>query len=124
MIVSQLVEISYSRYKVFIDDEFAFVLYKGELSRYGLRPGTELSAAVYQEILTDVVLKRAKKKALLLLEQMDRSEANLREKLRQGLYPEQVIEEAIAYVKSFGYINDEDYIRRFVESRKGQKSVV
>ena len=57
-----------------------------------------------------------------LLNDMFRTEDQLRQKLRQNGYPEDVTDEAIAYVKSFGYINDEAYIRNFVESRKDKKS--
>ena len=57
-----------------------------------------------------------------LLNDMDRTESQLRTKLLNGDYPADIADEAIAYVKSFGYINDESYIRRFIESRKNSKS--
>lgn len=68
------------------------------------------------------VLKQAKLKALSLLTDMDRTEAQLRQKLKQKSYEEHIIEQAIEYVKSFGYIDDEKYAQRFVESRKKTKS--
>ena len=70
----------------------------------------------------EVVLKEAKLKALSLLTAMDRTEEQLRQKLKQRDYPDDIVEQAIAYVKSFGYINDEMYAKRFVENRKGSKS--
>ena len=36
--------------------------------------------------------------------------------------PEEVIEEAITYVKKFGYIDDERYALHFIEVRKESKS--
>ena len=66
--------------------------------------------------------KQAKKKALRLLECMDRTEAQLRLKLKQSGYTEEIVEEAVSYVKSFGYIDDVRYAERFVESRKSAKS--
>ena len=68
------------------------------------------------------LLKQAKLKALSLLTDMDRTEEQLRTKLRQKEYPNEIVEQAIEYVKSFGYINDSNYARRFVESRKNSKS--
>ena len=53
---------------------------------------------------------------------MDRTESQLRTKLKQGLYPDDIIEQAMAYVKSFGYVEDENYARRFVLSRQNSKS--
>ena len=67
-------------------------------------------------------LKQAKLKALSLLTDMDRTEVQLRQKLKQKGYEEDVVEQTIEYVKSFGYIDDAKYARRFVESRKKTKS--
>ena len=61
---------------------------------------------------------RAKKRALHLLERMDRTEHQLREKLRASDYPDDVIEEAIEYVKSFHYLDDERYAENFTRYKK------
>lgn len=111
-----------TKFKIYLDGSFAFVLYKGELSRYGIRSGAELSAETVDKIRTEIVLKRAKLRAMHLLSDMDRSEAALRDKLKQGLYTQDVIEKAVDYVKSFGYLNDGRYAENFVRSRQGAKS--
>ena len=69
-------------------------------------------------------LRQAKLKALRLLERMDRTEAQLREKLLQAEFDSEMVEKAIAYVKSFGYINDERYVRNYIECRCQSKSRV
>lgn len=66
-------------------------------------------------------LRRAKLRALHLLTAMDRTEADLREKLAAS-YCDRTVEEAIAYVKSFGYIDDERYVKNYIESRSRNKS--
>lgn len=66
--------------------------------------------------------KKAKLRAMRLLERMDRTEAQLRQKLKKDQYPEDVIDAAVQYVESFGYINDGNYARRFVENRQQVKS--
>lgn len=53
---------------------------------------------------------------------MDRTEAQLREKLLQAEFEPELVEQAIAYVKSFGYLDDERYVRNYIEYRKDQKS--
>ena len=68
------------------------------------------------------LLKEAKLKALQLLTGMDRTENQLREKLKQKEYPTEIVEQAIEYVKSFGYINDERYAQRYIEYKKTRKS--
>ena len=111
-----------TKFKVYLDGVFAFVLYKGELSRYGIRSGGELSVDMADKIRSEVVLKRAKLRAMHLLSDMDRTESALREKLKQGLYPQDVIEKAVDYVKDFGYLDDGRYAENFVRSRQGTKS--
>ena len=53
---------------------------------------------------------------------MGRTEEQLRQKLRLGSYPEDIIDMVMDYVKSFGYINDQEYARNFIENRKDKKS--
>lgn len=122
MIVTKIEPVTKTKYKVFLEEEFAFVLYKGELSRFQIKEGGELEQAVFEKIKTEVILKRAKMRALYLLNAMERTEQQLRKKLKQGLYTEDIIEQVIRYVESFGYIGDSDYARRFIQSRQNRKS--
>lgn len=72
--------------------------------------------------LQDPQLRKAKLKALNLLERMDRTEAQLREKLLDAEFEPEVVEQAIGYVKGFGYLDDERYVRNYIEYRRNQKS--
>lgn len=122
MIVTNVESLTKTKFIVEVDGKFAFVLYKGELKRFGVTQGVELSEKIYQQIRTEIVLKRAKLRAMHLLTDTARSEKGLREKLRQGHYPEDIIEQAMDYVRSFGYLDDRKYAESFVLSRKESKS--
>ena len=122
MYVSKLTPVTKVKYKVYLDDEFAFVLYKGELSLYGIQEGKEVSQSVVEQIKKEVLEKRAKLRAMHILERADRTEAELYAKLKHDLYPEEIIVAAMQYVKSFGYVGDEAYATRYVESRRRNKS--
>ena len=87
MTVTKVEPLTKTKYKVYLDGQFAFVLYKGELSRFGIKEGEDIAEETEEKIRAGVILKRAKLRAMHLLEDMDRTEAALREKLRQGLYP-------------------------------------
>ena len=122
MTVTKIEPVTKTRYKVYVDGQFAFVLYKGELSRYHIAEDSKLEEEIYQNLRKEIVLKRAKLRAMHLLNDMGRTESQLRTKLLRNDYPSDIVEEAIAYVKSFGYINDAEYARNFIENRKEKKS--
>ena len=122
MLVTKVEPVTKTKYRVELDQQFAFVLYKGELAKFGIREMEEIPEEQYEKIRTEVILKRAKLRAMHLLTDMARTESGLREKLKQGMYPEDLIDAAIDYVKSFGYLDDNRYAEQFVESRKGSKS--
>ncbi len=109
MQVTDIIEISKSRSKVYLDREFAFVLYKGEFRLYNIKEGQEIEQETYDRIMTEVLPKRAKLRAMNLLMKKTYTTAQLRQKLEEGLYPEPVIEQALAYVASFHYTDDLQY---------------
>lgn len=122
MQVTKVESLTKTKWKVELDGQFAFVLYKKEILQFGIEVNGELSEELYEQIKKDVVLKRAKLRAMHLLTDMARTESQLRDKLKRNMYPEDVISQAIAYVKSFGYINDEAYIENFIQSKRETKS--
>lgn len=122
MVVTNIEAVTNAKYKIYIEGEYAFVLYKKELSHYHIAVGQEIEEKVYREIRTEIVAKRAKLRAMHLLNAMGRTELQLRQKLERDGYPEDIIEGAVSYVKSFGYVNDENYARVFIEGRKDKKS--
>ena len=123
MIVTQIIGLSKNRSKVYIDQEFAFVLYKGELRLYHIEGGSEIKEEDYREITQRVLPKRAKLRAMNLLQKRTYTEKQLRDKLREGFYPEEILEEAISYVKSFHYVNDEQYALDYLTYNVGRKSL-
>lgn len=102
------------KYRTTFDNGTTCVLYRTEAVRYSIMDGAFISEADYEKLITEVVGKRAKKRALHLLEQMDRSERKLREKLTQGGYPDCCVDAAIDYVKSFHYLDDYRFASTYV----------
>lgn len=124
MTVTGITDVSKSRVKIEIDHEFAFVIYKGELRTYGIKENQEIKDADYQEIKEKILPKRARLRAMNLLTKRTYTTYQLADKLRIGGYSEDIIADAIAYVASFGYINDEQYARDFIEYNMEQKSKI
>ncbi len=122
MIITELAEVSASRVKVYIDDQFAFVLYKGEFRKYGLKKGRAIEPDVYKELLEELLPRRAKLRCMNLLKSRDYTREQLRLKLKQGFYPDEVIDEALDYVASYHYIDDNRYVFDFINSNHIYKS--
>lgn len=117
------------RVAIRFDNGVEVTLYRSELRGLPLQEGTLLTKEgsyipeeLYHRILTEVVGIRARKRALFLLEKMDRTEHQLYDKLRQNGYPEACVQNAVDYVKSFHYIDDLRYARTYVRYHQQKKS--
>ena len=66
--------------------------------------------------------KKAKLRALRILTNMDKTEADLEAGLKRAGFSSQATEEAITYVKSFGYIDDRRYAEKYIDYQKQRKS--
>ena len=122
MIVTAVEELSKSRSRVMIDGEVAFVLYKGELRLYHISVGEEITTKDYEAIMKEVLPKRAKLRAMNLLTKREYTEKQLRNKLREGQYPEKIIEEALSYVADFHYTDDLRYAVTYITDHESTRS--
>ncbi|MBR6718388.1 MAG: regulatory protein RecX, partial [Oscillospiraceae bacterium] len=66
MTVSSIEPYGKGRSAVYLNDSFAFVLYKGELSQYGLEPGVTVDDGLYDRILTQTLFPRARERGMNL----------------------------------------------------------
>ena len=121
MEVISLVKLTKGRAKICLQGGTDFVLYKKEYESYGIEEGADLSEADYNQIVSEILIPRCKKRALHLLEKQDRSEKNLRDKLKEGGYSEEIIDIAIDYINDYGYLDDArmaaSHIRFYQDSR-------
>lgn len=122
VVVESVEQLSKGKRRLHLDNGEVWVLYSGELRMCSLVEGMELAQAQYEKIRYEIIGKRAKKRAMHLLERMDRTEQQLRKKLLESEYPEDLAEEAIAYVKRFHYVDDARYADCYVRLRGAAKS--
>lgn len=122
-IVCEINKLAGGRYQVVLDDGSSFPLYAKELAVYGIEENAEVSEQLYETIQQEVLIRRARLKAMHLLETQDRTEYQLRSKLAALSYPEQIIEDALAYVKKFHYVDDLRFAVNYMETRGSQKSM-
>ncbi len=121
MIITKLDKVGTKQVRLFFDEEKYCLLYYNEVRRLGFHEKDEVGQQEFEE-LNKLLLHRAKLKAMSLLKYQDRTRKELKDRLMQAEFPEFITEGAIAYVESFGYINDEEYVRRYMEYKAGTKS--
>lgn len=64
--------------------------------------------------------KKAREKAVYYLQFSGKTESELRKKLAEQEFSPASVDSAIEFVKKYRYLDDEDYVRRFIE-KNGQK---
>lgn len=122
MIVVSIEPVSRDRSRIRLDSGNKFILYKGEIRILKIKPESELSDETYNQIMKAVLPKRAKLRAMNLLKARDYTEHQLRRKLSDAEYPNDIIDIAMDYVKSFGYINDKNYAVSFIKEQAERRS--
>lgn len=121
MIVTHIEEISKARVKVTFDQDLILTIYKGELKTFHIK---EHETIVQEELdqLIQVLKKRAKLRCMNLLKSRDYTVHQLKSKLRDNGYPDEIIDCAIEYVASYGYVDDARYAHAYIESVSRTKS--
>ena len=122
MRVTEIAEVSRSRMRISTDEEFTFVLYRGELHRLHIRQGEEIEEDALRAIREEILPKRAKLRAMNLLKNRDYTVRQLRDKLKEGGYPQETIEEALGYVQGFHYTDDLRYAENFIRGHIQDRS--
>lgn len=121
MQITGIIPLDKRRNKIYIDEAFAFVLYKGECSHYGLCEDSRIDEKTYADI-TELLGRRAMNRSLYLLKSRDYTEGWLRSRLGESGYPENVISAAIDRLKEYGYVNDYSYAESFIRNNAANMS--
>lgn len=122
MTITSIEQISKTKFKIYIDETFAFVLTQSEAETYGIREGVIIEDDIYTLLMDEVIVKKATVKAMNLLKMRDYTEVQLRRKLKADLYPQKAIDHAVAYVASYHYIDDQRYTENFCRQHSGTMS--
>ncbi len=110
-----------SRIKVYIDNEIAFLLYKGEIMKFNLRENEEISEETLNKIY-DILYNRAKERALYILDNAYKTEKQIVDKLKSGFYPDVIINKVIVYLKEYGLVNDARFAILYIDYKSSSKS--
>ena len=97
-------------------------LYPGEIRKCRLTDGMTMAEEEFEDIRINYALPRAKKRALGILLKRDMTLQGLREKLEGSYNDSRSIEEALSFVQECGYVDDMNYARDYLQSRRKRRS--
>lgn len=110
------------RYSISVDGKYLFSFSETELINSGLKVNQELSEQELLALKDQALLDKAYDRTLNLISHRPRSEWELRDYLKRKDYDEDVVAQTIERLRARGYVNDADFARRWVETRRLLKS--
>ena len=122
MIVTAVIPVDKRKCKVFLGEDFAFVLYKSEAARFHIEEGSDLSEETYERIKEEILLKRARDRALYLLQSQGRTQAEMIGKLQNDGYPDDITREVMSFLSEYHFVDDSAYTENYIHVNKGRKS--
>ena len=116
------------RFNIFLDGEFAFGLYKETIYDFGLRVKDDITEERANELKSYDEINFGKKAAIRFLNYKQRTEKEVYDKLKGFKLSEESIKKIMLFLKEFKFVNDENYAKLYVESKKalrpeGKRSV-
>lgn len=107
--------------KVELEDGSYMILYPSEIRTFQIQENCSIEGEDYTELM-QILCKRARDKAMFLLKDRDRTEQDIRIRLRQNGFLENVIEDAILYLYHYHYLDDERYVSQYIFQNRERKS--
>ena len=121
MLITDIVPMDKKRKRIILEDSSSFCLYNKEIKNLELEIDDQITEEKWIKI-EEILEKRAKERVLYLLNDMDKTEYEVSEKLKAGFYPQEIIDNTISYLKSYHYIDDDRFARQYIEQKKDSLS--
>ena len=123
MRVTSVTPVDKRKCKVLLDEgDFAFPLYRGEAERFCIKEGAELPEGVYSRIVEEILMPRARERALYLLQSQGRTAAQMEKKLSGDGYPKEIINRVMEFLTEYRLIDDSAYTENFIRVNREKKS--
>ncbi|MGN0383210.1 MAG: regulatory protein RecX [Eubacterium sp.] len=123
-IVTDVVPAGKNKYKVYINEELAFPLYKSEIKSNNIYSGASLTKSTYNYLFNDIAYKRAKERSLYLIERMDKTKHQISTRLFEDGYCSEIIKRVLNFLERYNYINDYKYTIKYINTYSHKKSML
>jgi regulatory protein len=106
------------RYSIYGDGKYLFSFSEGELLSSGIKIGQEIDEVALNVLRNKAVIDKAYDRALNLISRRIRSEWELQDYLKRKDYDEDVRETVVNRLRERGYVDDEEFAKRWVANRR------
>lgn len=110
------------RFSIYVDQKYLFSFSQNELLNSGLKVGQELTEEQLDSLKNSAVIDKAYDRALNLISHRPRSEWEIRDYLKRKDLDNPEIDVVINKLRDRGYLDDADFARRWVATRRLLKS--
>lgn len=111
------------RYSIYIDEKYSFALSESGLLNSGLSIGQDLSDEEIEQLKNFSAEDKGVYRVLDLVARRPRSRGEITDYLKRKKYSGEEIEKILNTLSERGYIDDEDFAKRWVESRRLLKPI-
>ena len=101
--ILSITEFDKKRRRILLEGDLALVLYPSDIRKFQIEEGKLLDEKAVAGLM-EILCSRARERALHLLEFSDKTESELKARLKREGYPEQAIEEAVSMTLRFHYV--------------------
>lgn len=121
MIVTDIRRIDDKRYCLYIDYEPYASVYSSDIRRLKLHAGEEVDGTAIEEFRKEYLFRRALNKTVNSIKFSDKCEYDIRKKLKDLYYDEEIINHTVEKLKSYGYIDDYRYACGYIRKNMRKK---
>lgn len=104
-----LIRLTISNEKFYVDYDLYY--------ENGFEVDKEIDFPTYKQILANDEFNRAKNYALNKISYSQKSTYEIRQKLKDQKFSEDVIEKILAYLDSYGFLDDEAYVKAYIRDK-------
>lgn len=122
MLVTDLKRIDDKRFCLYLDYEAFGPLYTSDIKRLKLTVGEDADEEKLMRFRTEYFFKRAMDKAIAAIKYSEKCEYDIRQKLQELCYDNEVVETTIEKLKKYKYVDDARYASVYVRSHINRKS--
>lgn len=110
-----------TRYNIFIDGTYAFALPMQDILYFKLKEGREVPEETVEYIQNSLIYIKAQDTALHYIGYKMRTVQEIRRKLSEKEFSEEVIEKVVAFLEKYGYADDREYCRKYIREKLRMK---